>query len=335
MKILVVGCGSIGRRHAENASAFAQTAVLDADRSKAMALGGTLGAIVFEDLRQALQWEPDGVVVATPHHTHIPIASAAVEAGAHVLVEKPLSHTPEGVSSFLHRAVAKGRKVFVVCNMRFHPAVMTLRSHLSEIGKPLFARAHYGNYLPKMRLGADYRELYCARREQGGGVILDAIHEIDYLLWFFGGAAAVQCESGKISDLDIDVEDIAEIAIRHLSGVHTQIHLDYLRPFKLRGCEICGTEGLMIWRSEGKAPEVCSVRLFRNTTGLWETVFFSENLDQQKPLRDVMAQFVDAISKGSETSLLTGQQAAMVLSVTLAAREAAASGQTIERRMMG
>ena len=78
----------------------------------------------------------------------------------------------------------------VVCNMRFHPAVAALRHALPMIGKPLFAQAHYGNYLPDMRPGADYRTLYCASAAAGGGVILDAIHEIDYLIWLFGAVAA-------------------------------------------------------------------------------------------------------------------------------------------------
>ena len=172
MKILVIGCGSIGRRHAANAAAIADAAVMDLDRTLAVACARETGCPGFSDLDQALAWKPDGVVVATPHDSHLEVARKAIDTGLDVLVEKPLSNDLNGVLEFLDHADALGRRIFVVCNMRFHPAIMALRENMPRIGRPLFSRAHYGNYLPNMRPGADYRELYCASRKRGGGVVL-------------------------------------------------------------------------------------------------------------------------------------------------------------------
>jgi predicted dehydrogenase len=318
MKILVAGLGSIGKRHAANAAKFAETAVFDINRDAAETCRRELRLQPFSDLEAALEWKPDGVVVATPTSLHIPVALASVEAGADVLVEKPISHSAGGVDSFLQRAETFKRKVFVVCNMRFHPAITAIRENFDLIGRPFFARAHYGNYLPEMRPGLDYRTLYAASRKQGGGVVLDGIHELDYLMWLFGSVSNVLCNAGKLSDLKIETEDYASISLRHASGVASEIHLDYLRPFKLRGCEIVGEQGMFVWRSEGKRPETCSVRLYERKTGVWASIFCCEAVDLNRPYEEMMEHFINGM-QGRDVPLLRGREAAEELSVALSA----------------
>jgi predicted dehydrogenase len=207
--------------------------------------------------------------------------------------------------------------------MRFHPAVAALRSALPRIGRPLFAQAHYGNYLPDMRPGADYRTLYCARAASGGGVILDAIHEIDYLTWLFGPVERVSAEAGKLSDLDIDVEDYAAITLIHTSGVRSEVHLDYLQRSKRRGCVIAGSEGTLIWTSEGKSPEHCLVRFRAAGSDRWDTILEQPELDTAQPYVELMRRFLDPAA--GDGDLLDGRGAAERLSVALAARQSAAS----------
>jgi len=314
----VVGCGSIGKRHARNVAKISETAVIDIYPEIAKGCAHDLGVRYFPNLDEGLGWQPDGVIVAVPNDFHIPVAKAAIESGADVLIEKPISKTIDGVDSFLNRADELKRRVYVACNMRFHPAVTALRDHLPKVGRPLFARAHVGNYLPNMRPGSDYRNLYCASRKQGGGVILDAIHEIDYLTWFFGTAQNVRCEAAKLSDLDIDVEDFACIWIEHETHTVSEIQMDYLRPFKRRGCEIVGDHGMLLWSSEGKEPEYCSVRKFDQESGRWVTLIDEPNLDINKPYAEMIHQFVRALA-GNDTPLLRGRLAAAELATALKA----------------
>ena len=320
MKILVAGCGSIGKRHLKNAGQVAEAAVFDTDPQVLFECEREHGIQTFGDLKTALEWKPDGVVIATPTNLHIPIALDCIEVGADVLIEKPISHSNDGVESFLKLAESLKRKIFVACNMRFHPAINTIRKNLHFIGKPLFARAHYGNYLPEMRPNVNYRKLYAASRLQGGGVILDGIHELDYLVWLFGAIQEVLCRADKLSDLEIDTEDYAGILLRHQTGVASEIHLDYLRPFKLRGCEIVGDQGILLWRSEGKNPEKCSVRLYKRHTAKWERLFYSEGLDINKPYEILMQHFIGGI-QGRDVPILTGREAAEELAVALKALE--------------
>ncbi|HDH08781.1 MAG TPA: Gfo/Idh/MocA family oxidoreductase, partial [Gammaproteobacteria bacterium] len=295
MKILVIGAGSIGRRHSLNAAALGEAAVIDLDKEKANNIAEEAGISFFSTMEEARNWKPDGIIIATPNNTHVDIASEVIEWGATLLIEKPISHSVEKIEHLLNKSENLGVDIYVVTNMRFHPAVIALKSNLSEIGKSLFARAHYGNFLPNMRPGIDYRKLYAANRNQGGGVILDAVHEIDYLYWLFGPGVEVTASADKLSELDIDVEDYASMVITHKNGIRSEIHLDYLRQFKRRGCEIVGTKGTLIWQSEGKQPEQCMVKIFHSDSQEWEILFETHDLDNTSPYLTLMKQFTSAI----------------------------------------
>lgn len=313
MKLLVIGAGSIGQRHAGNAKAAGQDVrVFDADAAKSD----------FKSLEEALAWKPELAVIATPHKTHVALAEAVVKTGAHVLIEKPVSDRVDGVAEFLALARKAGRMVYVVCNMRFHPAVQILKENLDKVGKVLCTRAYFGNYLPNMRPDADYRTLYCANRDQGGGIILDGIHEIDYLAWLFGGVTDVNCNAAKIGDLDIDVEDYAAINLNHAGGVRTEIHLDYLQQCKRRGCEIVGSKGTLLWESEGKSPEQCRVRFYDGAA--WK-VLYEGVVDIAEPYKILMQKFI----AGGDKDLLDGEQALEDLKIALAAMRSAAEKRSV------
>ena len=330
MKLLVVGCGSIGRRHAVNAAMLAHTAVVDTRPAAAEDCARESGATAFATLEEAYAWKPDGVVVATPHRSHLALAREALAAGAHVLIEKPLSHTFEGVSDLLELASRAERRVYVVCNMRFHPGPATLKAQLHRIGKPLFARAHVGSYLPAMRPGRDYRELYAARRSEGGGVVLDAVHEIDYLTWLFGAATRVSCRARKLSNLDLDVEDHALIGLTHDGGVESSAELDYLRMRKSRGCEIIGSEGVLHWHSDGRQPERCTVRYFGAGATEWESIAEVSAVDTAEPYRALMRAFIREIEAPGTTPIATAREGATVLATALGALESSASGSEVK-----
>ena len=330
--MLVVGCGSIGRRHAANAAGLADVSVADLDAGKAADVAQLLGVGAFPSVEAALASAPDAVVIATPHHSHLPLASNAVAAGADVLIEKPIACSLVGIDGFAREAKRSGRRVRVVCNMRFHPAVAALRMALPMVGRPLFARAHYGSYLPNMRPGADYRALYCASAEAGGGVILDAIHEIDYLVWLFGPVERVVAEAGRLGDLDIDVEDYATMNLTHSGGVRSEIHLDYLQRSKRRGCEIVGSEGTLIWSSEGKTPEQCIVR-FRPPGEAEDRIILNQpNLDTAAPYVELMQRFlVGGVGDGDLADIRGGAHA---LAIALAARQSAESLRAVRPELV-
>lgn len=249
MRIGVAGCGSIGSRYvAWLRELGAEVAAFDPDPGRGAA---------FRALDDLLRWKPERVLVATPPNAHADAACAALEAGADVLVEKPIAATLADAARIVEAAKRTGRRAWVVCNMRFHDGPRTLKANLARIGKPLFARAHFGHRLAQMRPAGT--RVFAASAAQGGGVVLDCIHEIDYLQWMLGEVAEVDAWLGRLGPDPIEAEDYAELRLGFRSGARAALHFDFLARRKRRGAELAGTEGTLLWHSEGRAPEVCSV----------------------------------------------------------------------------
>ena len=308
MRILIIGCGSIGNKHAVNFKKYCEVGIYDVNMSLSKQISDQINAFWFESIDTALEWEPDGVVIATPTSTHVKLATDVIMAGFDVLVEKPISHNIEDADDLIKKAKELNRKIFVVSNMRFHQGVTSLKENLHRVGKPLFSRAHFGNYIPNMRPGRDYRNLYCSNRSMGGGVVLDSIHEIDYLINLFGPVESVNSTVNKLSDLEIDVEDYAELVLIHSNNVRSSVHMDYLRPFKRRGCEIVGDEGMLLWQSEGKNPEKCSVKYYHIDGSDAQVLFNDNNLGINAEYNQLAKNFIKTL-EGEGNLLLTGSEA--------------------------
>jgi predicted dehydrogenase len=253
VRFVVLGAGSIGRRHAANAVALghAIAAVHDPDGARLVDIGTTAGrtAVLTTRPEEALAVDADAVLVCSPPDAHVTQARAAIARGRHVFVEKPLSHTLDDTDLLVAEATTAGRTVLVGCNLRFLPSLRRVKQLLDDgrIGRPLSARAHCGYYLPYWRPQTDYRRNYAARPSSGGGIVLDAIHELDYLRWLLGEAREVFCYADRLSSLQIDTEDSADILVRFASGVVANVHLDYLRRAYGRSCEVVGEDGVIVW----------------------------------------------------------------------------------------
>ncbi len=246
MKIVIIGCGSIGRRHARNLREIGghELLLVDSERERAEMLARELGGRSFRASEDAYAETPDLAVICSPTNLHQEMAWEAIETGCHVFVEKPLSDSMIGVRELIDAAERRNRILFVGYNFRFDPVVRQALEWVNEekAGRVTSARFHFGSYLPWRHANEDYRRGYGARRELGGGVILDAVHEFDMAIWFFGMPDAVYAQSGKYSDLQIDVEDTAEVVMSYADKV-VSIHLDYVQRPPERKVEVVGTRG--------------------------------------------------------------------------------------------
>lgn len=251
---LVVGAGSVGSRHIRNllhlgakVSVFPYRQNRDDEiRSLGMEIG------VVSSLDEGFNEIPDAVVIANRTDQHIGVALAAARKGLNIFIEKPLSHSMVGLDE-LNELISKQRLVVEVgCMMRCHPNLIAIKRMLDEdvIGRPYFARGVVGQYLPDWRPDTDYRQSYSAHREQGGGVLLDLVHELDLLVWWFGPVVEVAAMLGYDSDLEITTESVAQIGLRFASGLLAQVHMDYLRPIYHRSIEIVGSKGQLTWEDE-------------------------------------------------------------------------------------
>jgi len=248
----VVGCGSIGRRHLRNLRCLGVRRVIavDTDGQRLSAAAGDLGGLTTcSTVDEALAKGARAIIVAVPPYLHVGVARAAVAAGADVFVEKPLSHTCDDVDVLLEEIDAARCVAAVGYNLRFHAGLVRLKALLDEgaVGAALVVRAEFGQYLPDWRPSEDYRKGYNAHKSMGGGIILDASHELDYVTWITGPATSVFCTAGRLSRLEIDVEDAAAITISVGRRTVAEIHLDSIQRQYTRTCKIVGEDGTLIW----------------------------------------------------------------------------------------
>ena len=235
MKFVIVGLGSIGRRHQKNLHQLGHE---------------TIPCHRNDNLAQLLkQKKPDGVLVCNPTSLHVPASLQAVEAGCHVFIEKPISHNLNGVNQLLDSAKKKQLVLEVGYCLRFEPKLKKLKLQLEQkrVGEIATATIVAQSYLPDWHPGTDYQKSYSARKELGGGVLLDLSHEIDYAVWLFGKVKTIKAELTKSKKLGIETEAKAELKLVFKSGVKADILLDYLNKKHLRHCLIKGDKGSLSW----------------------------------------------------------------------------------------
>jgi predicted dehydrogenase len=317
--VAVLGQGSIGRRHARNLRALG-CEVIAFDPVATEAVNGVRRVMSAREALEAV----DAVVVASPTSEHLAHVREAVASDRHVLVEKPLAVTLDGVDEVLGLAAERGVLVAVAMNLRFHPGPRGLKELLGSgaIGRPLSAHFTFGYHLPSWRPGTDYTQSYSARSDLGGGVLLDVIHEIDYASWLLGPVTEVSGWTDRISALELDVEDVGLVAARFANGAVGSFTLDYLDRSYRRGCWIVGEEGTARWSWRDEVVELLG------PDGTQERRSAPSAVDQT--YRDEAAEFIAAVRAGristDGTRLASSDEGRAALAVVDAVRSSAAAG---------
>jgi len=250
MKFLIAGLGSIGRRHLRNLIALGERDILLLRTFRSTLPDDELAGFPVEtDLQAALAHRPDAVIVANPTAHHLDVAIPAAAAGCHLLLEKPISHSLEGLLDLRETVRRSQVQVLVGYQFRFHPGLQQIRRLLVEgaIGRPLSVHAHWGEYLPGWHPWEDYRLGYSARADLGGGVVLTLSHPIDYLRWMLGDIHSLWAFTGTQGDLKLDVEDTAVIGLRFTNGVLGSLYLDYNQRPSAHRLEVIGSQGTLRW----------------------------------------------------------------------------------------
>jgi len=272
--IMVIGAGSIGSRHLRNlrTCGVERLVACDPREERLEVLKKEIpGLKTYRDYREALDKEPviDAGFICSPTSMHLEQALALARRGIAMFIEKPVSHNEEGLEELVEAVYSKKVPVMMGMCYRFHAGVKHIRElvHQGAIGKVYSVSFFSGQYLPDWHPWADYRKEYSANRSLGGGVILDSIHSLDSLRWIFGEPEEVIGCYGKVSDLEIDTEDVASAIIRYPDGMIAEVHEDYLQRVKTSRCVYIGEKGSIEWK--GVENKVC---LFRAETGKWEEV---------------------------------------------------------------
>lgn len=325
-KILIIGGGSIGKRHAKNLLSLGEKNIMivEVNPERAAAVEKELSLSTVPSLEAGLDKKPDIAFVCSPSIYHLEQAMLCAARGLDIFVEKPLSHTTKGLTKLLKLTKLKKPVTMVGSNWKFYPSFQKMKELLDAdaIGKLLSARCQFGFYLPDWHPWEDYRKGYSANKTLGGGILLDS-HEFDYLPWFVGKKVEkLACIAGKVSDLEIDVEDTAEVIFQFEGGAIGEMHLDYIQRIHQRSFEFFGELGSLFWDIRDK-------RVVLEKKGEEQQVFpLAGGYDLNAMYVEEAKHFLDCIEKRKET-ITPVEKGAETLRLILAAKKSSKTRKTI------
>jgi len=236
LKVAIIGFGIMGERHYHSLIKYGVDQIYLVRRNaQKVDLPGILG--VYDNLAELLKVNDiDAALINTPSSLHYRDLQTCLEQRIPVLVEKPVVTSKEDAEGILELyRLHQEPLVMVGYDLRFTPVMRRIKELLTEIdlGKFYFCQWDAGGFLPGWRPGRDYREMYSARAELGGGVAMDLSHEVDGMLWYFGLPGSVFAKISSRSSLEIDTDDFCFMSFEYPERNFTvNITVDYCRvPF--------------------------------------------------------------------------------------------------------
>ncbi len=340
MKFLIAGLGSIGRRHFRNLIALGEKDIVLLRSHRATLSDDELAGYPVEtDLQEALKkHKPDAMIVANPTSLHLDVAIPAAETGCHILLEKPVSHSLDGLDTLQKAAEKSGSRILVGFQFRYHPTLNKAREIIRSgaLGHALTVHAHWGEYLPNWHPWEDYRQSYAARSDLGGGVIRTLTHPLDYLRFLLGEIDALWSFNGHISPLELDVEDVAEIGLKFASSAIGGVHVNYVQRPPVHRLEIAGTNGSLCWdNADGtlqlyKMPAPFGSYSANPPAPVVETFALPEGFERNHLFMDQMRHFIDVV-QGIQP-VCTLDDGIQALRLALAAKESQQTGRAVSFR---
>ena len=241
LKVLVIGCGSIGKRHLTVLGTRRDVEVAAHDLDPTVA--GVVADInpdvrFFVESTEAFAWQPELVIVANPNHCHRESALEAFAVGAHVLSEKPIADTVANGQAMVDAAVAAGRMLMVGYTERYRPAFRFLEDKVAagDLGTLVGGRAMVGTYNTIICSKA------AARNPMFGSIIVDYTHELDMLGSLFGRVRDVAGMANQLGDkAGIACRpSLAALLLEYETGAVVSVHMDYIQHPQRRTLEVYG-----------------------------------------------------------------------------------------------
>lgn len=312
-KIVIVGLGSIGRRHARLLAQRSDVDLAYCDPRKdmlSMAIQETGNHPTFSDFKEALSSQPDIMVIATPHHLHVPQTLQAIQNNIHVLCEKPLSHSLEEAQTLADEEKKYSAIISIGFHLHFHQGLCRLKELISNgsLGTIIHAHCRVGSYITLVNSISQYQS------EMEGALLLDYAHQPDLIYWLLEEKPeSVYLAAGKAGDMEFSSNpNFLALTLEYKNPMIATIHLNYLQMPERHEYEIVGDQGWAI--------------LDANTGYLWigEKKTKKESVQQITTERDHMYRlehqaFFDAIEKKREpeTSVADGMISMMIIDAAL------------------
>ena len=324
LSVLVVGFGSIGRRHTRILRELGVThlAVCEPSAELLAQAESEFGvAQTFVSLEEGLTSKPAAVFICSPTALHVEQTIAAINAGADVFTEKPLSTSLTRVEELERLAQERQRIVMVGHCFRFHEGLREAKQWIADgrIGRLISIRAFVGEYIPEVM--PSYRNMYIS---QYSGAY-ELMHEIDLALWFAGQQPKrVIGIEGSLSDVGMNSPDLVEMIVVFQDCCVATVHLDFFQRGRRRQTELMGTEGTIL--AEFARWDTCNLSLYEAAAKVWYYEELSTDRDDMFRVEDKA--FLQAVESRSAppVDLAAGRLAVEVMT---AAQESARTGAAV------
>lgn len=234
MRVLIIGLGSIAQKHIKVLKEICDSLEILALRSKK-------GSIILNNVKNIYSWNEipnnlDFIIISNPTSEHFSTIKNSLRFKVPLFIEKPPLSELNNSQELLNLINENNIPTYVGFNLRFHPIIFWLKKNL-QLNKIREVNVYCGSYLPEWRKGIDYRQCYSAKKELGGDVHLDLIHELDYTRWLFGDPINIKSTRSKKSDLEINSFDFANYLLEY-ENYYVNITLNYYRRDTKRTIEI-------------------------------------------------------------------------------------------------
>lgn len=232
-KVVIIGLGSIARRHIMNVKILYPNSKIFAVSSS-----GQIPEIVSEhideigiDIKQAIYFNPDFAIVASPATFHFQHSKQLLAANIPTLIEKPVTADSQEARELITFSNQMKVPVCVGYCLRYLPAANIVKNTIKEnqLGYIYNVSTHVGQYLPEWRKDKDYRSSVSSSAKLGGGALLELSHELDYLYWFFGELQYKYAVLRHTKELNLEVEEIADIVLSTSNGTICTVHLNFIQ----------------------------------------------------------------------------------------------------------
>lgn len=242
MNILIIGLGSIAAKHIDAIYQLNRSAQIYALRSNSTIKSEIAGITNVYSLGEVNLSAIDFILISNPTSEHFATIKQVVEYNIPLFIEKPLfSEINQETQNLVNEIEEKGTATYVGCNLRFLNALKKLKEILKDT-RINEVNVYCGSYLPNWRAGVDFRTIYSANKEMGGGVHIDLIHELDYVYWLFGMPVKTTSFFSNNSSLNITAWDYANY-LWNYEGFSASIILNYYRRENKRTIEIVTESG--------------------------------------------------------------------------------------------
>ncbi len=215
----------------------------------------------FASIEEAKSFEPDFAIVANPTSCHVKTAKKLVQNNIPVLLEKPISSDSKGLEELTQLCEENKVPVMIGYMMRFHPCAKKMKELIEQqcLGTIYSAILIINSYMPGWHSYEKYNEFYVGQKSLGGGVVLTEIHELDLFHWYFGAPKRLWAVGGRLSSLEIDVEDtVSALLEQNFAGQRfpININMSFVQRAPLRVMIIQGEKGRIEWDIVGQTVKI-------------------------------------------------------------------------------